>query len=98
MNLTKSLDPTRPVTFVTSQIADNDKAVSNEWNEKSDYWIQNTYARTADITGNKRSYVCAKRKVWKKILMGPPFPYYNHQIFKTLQLILRETRSDKNEK
>jgi hypothetical protein len=28
VNLTKSLDPTRPVTFVTSQTPDNDKAVS----------------------------------------------------------------------
>jgi len=31
VNLTKSLDPTRAVTFVTSQAVDKDQAVSSQW-------------------------------------------------------------------
>jgi len=42
VNLTKSLDPTRAVTFVTSQAADKDQAVSSQWGQE----VKNIYAET----------------------------------------------------
>jgi hypothetical protein len=42
VNHTKSLDPTRAVTFVTSQTADKDQAVSSQWSQK----VKNIYAQT----------------------------------------------------
>jgi len=42
VNLTKSLDPTRAVTFVTSQAADKDQAVSSQWDQE----VKNINAET----------------------------------------------------
>jgi len=42
VNLTKSLDPTRAVTFVTSQAANEDQAVSRQWGQE----VKNIYAET----------------------------------------------------
>jgi len=42
VNLTKSLDPTRAVAFVTSQAADKDQAVSSQWGQE----VKNIYAET----------------------------------------------------
>lgn len=75
MNLTKSLDPTRAVTFVTSQAADKDQAVSSQCGQE----VKNIYAETThDI------YVLLQKRVWE---IEEIYQFY--ETFKTRLILIK---------
>jgi hypothetical protein len=68
VNLMKSLDPTRAITFVTSQTADKDQAVSSQWSQK----LKNVYAETMLMT-----FMCLYQKN-KFGRMNRPISFIKH--------------------